>query len=241
MTYRVSSGLRCKLDDVRSETWQLVTKGAPFVLLTGDSGTGKTSVLQASQTEYAATTLAPPPTACMFDSGALQVALLDTLSAAMALSDSAESGWRKLGNRIINASREAALEMGKNLRDALVQELLNLVKTRLGQDVGKGLLSFLKGLRSDDREALRRDIRSRSDGNVVRLLVRLADEVAETLDRDIVVALDDADRLSDADQRILASIAAQPPQRVRVLAGGSYLDVDAFDVGVVGAGEDGLE
>ena len=189
---------------VRSETWQLVTKRAPFVLLTGDSGTGKTSVLLESQTEYGAATLAPPPTACMFDSGALQVALLDALSAAMAMHDSEESGWRKLGNRITHASRETAFEMGKSLRDALVQELLNLVKSRLGQDVGQGLLAFVKGLRSDDRETLRLDIRSRSDGNVVRLLVRLADEVAETLDRDIVIALDDADRLSDADQRILA-------------------------------------
>ena len=213
---------------VRSETWQLATKRAPFVLLTGDSGTGKTSVLQASQTEHGAAALAPPPTGCMFDSGALQVALLDALSAAMALHDSEESGWRKLGNRITHASRETALEMGKSLRDALVQELLNLVKSRLGQDVGKGLLSFLKGLRSDDRQSLRRDIRSRSDGNVVRLLVRLADEVADTLNRDIVIALDDADRLSDADQRILASVAAQPPQRVRVIVAYSTVKPDAL-------------
>ncbi|MET0992693.1 MAG: hypothetical protein ABWY20_00820 [Mycobacterium sp.] len=192
------------------------------------SGTGKTSVLQASQAEYGALTLAPAPTACLFDSGALQVALLDALSAAMAQSDSEESSWRKLGNRITHASRETALEVGKSLRDALVQELLNLVKSRLGQDVGQGLLTFVKGLRSDDREGLRRDIRSRSDGNVVRLLVRLADEVADVLDRDIVIALDDADRLSDADQRILAGVAAQPPRRVRVIAAYSTVRPDAL-------------
>ena len=213
---------------VRSETWQLVTKTSPFVLLTGDSGTGKTSVLQESQAEYGALTLAPPPTACLFDSGALQVALLDALSAAMAQSDSEESNWHKLGNRITHASRETALEVGKSLRDALVQELLNLVKSRMGQDVGQSLLAFVKGLRSDDREGLRRDIRSRSDGNVVRLLVRLADEVANVLDRDIVISLDDADRLSDDDQRILAGVAANPPRRVRVIAAYSTARPDAL-------------
>jgi hypothetical protein len=52
------------------------------------------------------------------------------------------------------------------LHDALVQELLNLVNSRLGQDdVGNGLLTFVKSLRNDDRDSLRRDIRSRSDGN----------------------------------------------------------------------------
>lgn len=197
------------------------------MLLTGDSGTGKTSVLLESQTEYGAQTLVPSPSACMFDSGALQVALLDALSAAMAMHDSEESGWRKLGNRITRASRETALEMGKSLRDALVEELLNLVKSRLGQDVGKGLMAFVKGLRSDDRDSLRRDIRSRSDGNVVRLLVRLADEVAKALDRDIVIALDDADRLSDPDQRILAGVAARPPLRVRIIAAYSTIRPDA--------------
>jgi len=213
---------------MRSETWQLATKRSPVVLLTGDSGTGKTSVLNAAQNEYSATALSPAPVACLFDSGALQVALLDALSAAIALHDAEESGWRQLGNRIIHASRETSQEMGKSLCDALVQELLNLVKSRLGQDVGNGLLTFVKGLRNDDRDSLRRDIRSRSDGNVVRLLVRLADEVADVLDQDIVVSLDDVDRLGEVDQRILASIAAQPPHRVRVIVAYSTVKPDAL-------------
>jgi len=98
----------------------LATKRSPVVLLTGDSGTGKTSVLRAAQNEYSASALASAPVPCLFDSGALQVALLDGLSAAIALHDTEESGWRQLGNRITHASRETALEMGKSLRDALV-------------------------------------------------------------------------------------------------------------------------
>jgi hypothetical protein len=222
------SGRRCRLVECARKTWQLVTKTAPFVLLTADSGTGKTSVLQASQAEYGALTLAPAPTACLFDSGALQVALLDALSAAWLNAipkNRAGASW-EIGSPMRRG--ETALEVGKSRRDALVQELLNLVKSRLGQDVGQGLLTFVKGLRSDDREGLRRDIRSRSDGNVVRLLVRLADEVADVLDRDIVIALDDADRLSDADQRILAGVAAQPPRRVRVIAAYATVRPDAL-------------
>lgn len=55
---------------------------------------------------------------------------------------------------------------------------MELANAGLGQNVGQGLLKFLKSLKKDDSEDLRQTLRSQSDSNIVRLLVRLAEEVA---------------------------------------------------------------
>jgi hypothetical protein len=62
----------------------------------------------------------------------------------------------------------------------------------------------------------------------VRLLVRVADEVAAVAGRDIVITLDEGNRLSDDDQRILASLAAQPARRARVVIGWSIAEVGSL-------------
>ncbi|OBB20730.1 hypothetical protein A5761_04300 [Mycolicibacterium setense] len=63
---------------MRPEVWQVVTSSGPVVLVTGDTGTGKSSVLQATVAEYPSSVVAAPVAVCLFDSGALQTALIDS-------------------------------------------------------------------------------------------------------------------------------------------------------------------
>src|SRR6476620_1012225 len=98
---------------MRPEVWQVVTGTGPVVLVTGDTGTGKSSVLQSSIAEYPKAFLAPPVSVCMFDSGALQSAMLEALSAALASAQVGQAKWRDLGKRLQHATREAAVEVGK--------------------------------------------------------------------------------------------------------------------------------
>lgn len=82
--------------------------------------------------------------------------------------------------------------------------------TKLDQNAGKGLLKFWTTLKTDSGPELRRTLRGHSDVNVFRLLVRTGDEVAAVIGRDIVIKLDEGNRLSDDDQRVLSSLVAKP-------------------------------
>ncbi|WP_431240880.1 AAA family ATPase [Mycolicibacterium aichiense] len=212
---------------MRPEVWQVITRTGPVVLVTGDSGTGKSSVLQATLKEYPPATIAPPVAVCLFDSGALQTALFDVLATVLATAGPGQRGWKDLARRLRYATREAALEVGKALAEAVIEEVVEVAKAKLGQNVGQGLLKFWKGLKKDTSPDLRRSLRAQSDKNVVRLLVRLGDEVAAVVKRDIVITLDEGNRLGDDDQRVLASLAAQPAQRVRVVIAWSTAQDDS--------------
>ena len=198
-----------------------------MVLVTGDTGTGKSSVLRASVEENPATVVAPPVEVCLYESGALQSAILDALGAALALAQPGQKRWSELAKRLRHASREAALEVGKGLAEAAVEEVVQLAKAKLGEDVGKGLLKFLKTFAGNDGQDLRRSLRAQSDAGIVRLLVRLADEVAAVAGRDIVISLDEGNRLSDEDQRVLASLAAEPAQRARIVVAWSTAEAES--------------
>jgi hypothetical protein len=213
---------------MRPEVWQVVTRTGSVVLVTGDTGTGKSSVLQSTVAEYSNAVLAPPVAVCLFDSGALQSAMFDVLAAAIASAQPGQAKWRDLAKRLRHATHEAAIEVGKGLAQAVIEEVVELAKARLGENVGQGLLKFLKALKKEESQDLRRTLRTQSDSSIVRLLVRVADEVAAVVGRDIVITLDEGNRLSEDDQRILASIAAQPAKRARIVIAWSTAEVDSL-------------
>ena len=186
------------------------------MLLSGDSGTGKTAVLQASQGSDSSV-VRPAPTVCQFDSGALQNALLSGLADAISAVVQDRSTWRRLQDQLAHAALETVAAIGKDLAKAVAKELLAMAKARLGVDVGAAVTALWKSWRTSPDEVLRRDIKSRADGRVVNLIVSLAEKTADVLDRDIVLALDEGNRLGEDDRRILASIAADPPRRVKII------------------------
>ena len=202
---------------MRPELTDLLSMSHPVVVITGDSGTGKSSILADHQIELSrgAAAIAPPPVTCAFDSGALQVAILDGLVTALVTSMADRTAWRTIQNRLDTAGKEMVAEVGKSLAKAVTQEVMALVKARIGEHAGEGLAAFFKGLRQDTTADLRRDLQSRSDTNVVKLLVRLCDEVATALKRDVILALDECQRLTEDDQRALASLCIAPPKRAR--------------------------
>lgn len=206
------------LSEQRPEVDHLRAASTPVVLLVGDAGTGKTSVLQATQRCAETGVLRPAPVVCRYDSGALQNALLDGLADAIAGAPDVGSAWKRLGDRLSEAAVDTVTALGRDLAKALAKELLEVVKARIGLNVGSGVAALWKSLTTNRSEELRRDIRSRSDANVVRTIVRLAAAAAELLDAKIVLAVDEANRLSPDDHRILASLAVEPQQRVQIVS-----------------------
>lgn len=207
---------------MRPELTHVLSLPNPIIVVSGDTGTGKSSILGAHQTHRAAGgVIAPPPTTCSWDGGALQVAILEGLVSALSTSILDRTLWRKVQHRFDMASKQMAAELGKSFAKAVTQELLALVKGRLGEHVGEGAAAFIKGLRRDTTEEMRRDLQTRSDSNVVKLLVRLCDEVASVLKRDLILAIDECQRLTDDDQRTLASLVLAPPKRAQLVLGWS--------------------
>ncbi|OZD68907.1 hypothetical protein CH263_08385 [Rhodococcus sp. 06-1059B-a] len=187
-----------------------------MLVLTGDTGTGKTALLAAHQNARSeSATVAPQPATCTWDSGALQVAVLDALTSALSEATADAAMWRQIQSRLETASKQMAIEVGKSLAKAVVQELMAQVKARLGEHAGEGITAFVKGLRHDTTADLRRDLKTRSDANMVRFLARTCDEVAAALDCELIIAIDECQRLSDNDQRAIASLALDPPTRAR--------------------------
>lgn len=207
---------------MRPELTHVLSLSNPIIVVSGDTGTGKSSILGAHQTQQATGgVIAPSPTTCSWDGGALQVAILEGLVSALSTSILDRTLWRKVQHRFDMASKQMAAELGKSFAKAVTQELMALVKGRLGEHVGEGAAAFLKGLRRDTTEEMRRDLQTRSDSNVVKLLVRLCDEVASVLKRDLILAIDECQRLTDDDQRALASLVLAPPKRARLVLGWS--------------------
>jgi hypothetical protein len=85
--------MRC----MRAEVWQVVNHRGPVVLVTGDSGTGKSAVLRSALAEYPKTVIAPPPVDCLFDNGALQSAIMDVLVDAIVIAQPGQARWGDLG------------------------------------------------------------------------------------------------------------------------------------------------
>ena len=191
----------------------------PVTVVTGDSGTGKSTLLTEHRTEQINRgALAPPVYTCAFDDGALQLALMESLSSAIALAYNDVSAWERIRDQLEAASKEMALAIGKSLAKAVLQEIAALVRARVGEHVGEGFRGFFKGLRGDHLEAVRADLRRRSDANVVRMLSSLCTTVAAAFGKTLVLSLDESQRLTDSDQRILASLAADPPTKTRIIA-----------------------
>jgi hypothetical protein len=188
------------------------------VLLVGDAGTGKTSMLQTAQLGSDSGVVRSAPVVCRFDSGALQNALLDGLADAISGVPQVSSKWKRLVDRLSEVTVDTATALGRELAKALTKELLEVVRARIGVNVGSSMAAAWRSLTTSRSDELRRDIRSRSDANVVRLIASLAEASAELLDTNIVLAIDEANRLSPDDQRILASLAVEAPQRVQIVA-----------------------
>ena len=103
----------------------------------GDTGTGKSSVLRASVEEYPTTVVAPPVEVAAGERG-LQSAILDALAAALAMAQPGQKRWSELAKRLRHASREAAWRWVRGSPRRRSRECWNLRKPSWGRTLGRG-------------------------------------------------------------------------------------------------------
>ena len=194
---------------------RLAASSAAVTLLVGDSGTGKTAVLEELQSE--ATAVAPDPVQVTRAPGSLQVALLDGLAAAVSLMVNDMTAAERAGRLLVDAAGRVADKRLENLRAAIGRHLLSLVRARVGDEMADFFADVRVGHDSHSRGVACPRITAASDGEVVDQIVSFAGEVVGlAAGRDIQVALDDLDRLDDGDLRRLADLPDRLPAGFKI-------------------------
>jgi hypothetical protein len=199
-----------------TEVMRLAASRAPLTVLTGDSGVGKTSILEAAQ-QSTHSALAPPPRTVPFSGGVLQRVLLEGLADAIAL-DAARRGSLSEAARHLGEAAEKMIDDGAaELVRVVGREALAVLRGRLGEDVGSAVAAYLAALNNTVDEQLTVRLSSALDREAAAMVISIGEEVRTRLDTDlIVIALDAGERLSETDVGVLADLAEDMPDGIRI-------------------------
>ncbi|WP_285039160.1 hypothetical protein [Plantibacter sp. lyk4-40-MEA-4] len=196
-------------DDVISDVAEVL---GGLHLVTGTSGMGKSLVITAAAQLASVDRASSGPVRLESASGSLQRALLAGLAdiwIAHLNENRADAAHllrqlRAVGHRLLDAGVGA---VGK----VVVDELLALAKSRLGDQVGAATIAFAQEmLTAEDRSLLQR-LRTTADPDLLSSLLALGSETAELIGRPLTLYLDQAERLSTPDWALLADL----PERLR--------------------------
>jgi hypothetical protein len=184
-------------------------------LLVGDSGTGKTTILE--EVQRTSSGLAPPPVQVSRSPGSLQLALLEAEGACAALLANDETAAGRIGRIIVEATNRVTETRVKALRAAVGRHLLGIVRTRISSELGDLLEEFSTALTTSASESLEARIAAAGDRDVVRQVLDLAAELKDLAGSDdIFIALDNLDRLDDGDLRRLQDMVGAIPAGVHI-------------------------
>jgi hypothetical protein len=181
------------------------------VLLSGDSGVGKSAVLDAAQAiDSQRGIVAPSRTRLSRAGGALQRGLLEQLASAAGALISDVSVAERVAETIADAARQIAADKGQELAIVVGKELLALVRFRIGESVGRPFTRYVQDLASSSEHTLRARIQA-VDADVLATLIAFFQQVVGIAGRPVILALDDGERLGEEDVRQLADLGERLP------------------------------
>lgn len=199
------------------------------VLIGGDQGTGKSELLSVLQQRTGEDVIAPVPVSVARHPAALQVALLDSLGAAVALIAEDVGTARLVADQLVDAARRLAGTRLADIKGAVGQFVLDSVRRKLGPTITDVMEDYASELRSSTEDRLLARITAAADPDVIEVFAELANDVSGIHGgRDIFLALDNLERLTDDDMRRLADLVGRLPDRVHVLGTYATSSTDAI-------------
>jgi len=198
------------------EVGRLCSSGASLTILSGDSGVGKSSILDAAQ-RATVDAIAPAPRAVPYSGGVLQRLMLEALSAVLA-EDAAKRGSLSVAARDLGEAVERLIDGGAQmLLRAIGREVFALVRGQLGEEAGAGIAEYANALKQSVDEQLAVRLSNALDREAAAMVIALAEEVRPRLSvSQIVIAFDAGERLNDEDVDVLADLASELPAGIRI-------------------------
>ncbi len=185
------------------EVARLSSSGAPLTILSGDSGVGKSSILEAAQRATAGA-IAPPPRTVPYSGGVLQRIMLEALSAVLT-EDAEKRGSLSVVARELGEAVERLIDQGgQALLRVIGKELLAFVRGQLGEEAGAAIAEYAEALKHSIDEQLSVRLNNVLDREAAVMVIRLGEEVRQRLSVPrIVIALDACERLQTEDVGVL--------------------------------------
>lgn len=200
------------------------------VVIYGDPGIGKSEVMRAAcRTDEV---LSPMPVQLAHHSGALQISLLESLGAAVAMRVDDGNSAARAGMLLVAAVQGVVDQRARDLAAAALGFLSGVLRDRVGDTIGDLVEDTVSQVKTSASEQLVDRIAASSNPDVVKAFVTLAREARQFAQGPIALSLDSGERLSEDDLRILYDLIDLLPEGVTVRV--AIATTSGREVGVVG-------
>jgi hypothetical protein len=208
----------------------LLTTRVPVTVVSGDSGVGKTRVLEEVVALFGG--VAPAPVAVGHAPAALQAGLLDALGAAAALIAEDEGAARRVGRLLVEGGRRLASAKASEVGVAVARIVLGVVRDRVGQNVTDVITEYFEQVRDAASDDIAARIRQAGDPDVIHAIAVLAAEVADAAGgKRILLPLDNVNHIQADDRGRLMDLRPLLPEEVSVLC--TFTSVCAADQSIL--------
>jgi hypothetical protein len=191
-----------------------------LLLLTGGSGIGKSDFLTAARNLVNASEFRAPAIRSAREApGTLQRVIIELATEAIEELIKVEPLLERFTERLYLAAKKLSKDRGSKLATAIMNDLVNFAKSRLGDGVGQALIEYAKEVRGTETEleALRARISAAADPEVLAVAVDLTHEVALLMPgQQLHLFIDQADRFSEGDFSQVAHLAEILPDNVKL-------------------------
>lgn len=194
---------------------QIARAEARLVLVTGDSGVGKSEVLNASSDPRDGWVNAPPHQLAP-SSGALHRGVLLGLADVASQVVEARGDIQELKDSLLGVAGRMVSVTSRELATAVTSELVSLIRGRLGPDAGRAISELARSVLEAKDDTLVNRIYAVMDESMAETLAGFTAEVVGFADRHVSLSLDAGERLGHEECRLLADFAGKIVDRCHV-------------------------
>lgn len=197
---------------------------AAVVVVTGDSGAGKTSVLSAASVDDQLGSSRSSLVVLRRRPGALQIALIESLQRTLLSHAEDEGTLDRVARLLTDALERVADHRLRGLAQSASALIFGFIKDQVGDTVGQALEDGARELGSSAQDQLSNRVTAAADHDAVAAFIALAAEVQQQVGAPLVLSLDNAEHLGEDDMRILLDVVETLPEGVRIRVGLAVTD-----------------
>lgn len=201
-----------------SELVSLTGHATGLIVIYGDPGAGKSELLRHSSYGARVSALAGEPVRVGRTAGALQAALIESLSTALADAMEQEGAAKRWSRTLASAIENLTAQRVGELTDAIGGLVFDMIADRLGESGGELARDLRDSVSRSASESLDHRIKQAVSPDVLDIFRALASELHTLSGRPLALSIDACEVLPDEDFRQLLSLAETPTAGVSIRA-----------------------